>query len=270
MGLVTDPGGGGGKRSVLAAALHDPEGHHLAGLRRLAGALREVFGGFGVQVTRETAPAVVGFLRDELGAVIGRAPADAASIGRHRRESVRLAATLDPATTLYSDLDHVLRWIEADRLELERQLGPRADDLVVIGRSSAAMRVCPRRLRDTEAIVNHIYRLATGRSWDLMFAVRAMSPGAAAVIVEHGREDSIANDVEWPALVERAGLSLGYREADGLSYRTTQDFDARADTHDHDPAAWITRVEIANLHARALKRILAASGGSWGQDGRAR
>ncbi len=241
---------------MLAATVHDPDGHYLAGLTRLAAVLRKTFAGFGVLATNETAPEVVACLEHELGAAIIRAAADPSSIGKHRRQAVRLASTLDPTLVLYSDLDHVLRWIEVDPDELQRHLMPLPADFVVIGRSNTAMEACPRRLRDTEAIVNHIYRLATGRDWDLMFAVRAMSPQAAAAIVEYSREDSIANDVEWPSVAEQTGLTIDYRAADGLSYRVTQDFEAEADAHDDDPAAWIARVEIAHLAASAFKRTL--------------
>ncbi|MGA8114031.1 MAG: hypothetical protein WCA46_10250 [Actinocatenispora sp.] len=246
----------GRDRPVLAATVHDPGGHYLAGLTRLAAPLRDMFAGFGVLATSETAAEVVAFLQYELDARVGRAAADVGRIGRHRREAVRLAATLDPSLVLYSDLDHVLRWIETDPGELRRHVTEPPADLVVVGRTDTAMRACPRRLRDTEAIVNHIHHLATGRDWDLLFAVRAMSPRAAAVVVGYAREDSIANDVEWPAVVERAGLTVAYREADGLSYRITRDFDTDADTHDDDPREWIDRVEMANLHTRVLRRIL--------------
>lgn len=244
------------ERPALAATVHDPHGHFLAGVRRLAEPLREVFHGIGVLATTATSNAVVTFLEDELGAAVGRAQPAAERIGTHRREAVRLATTFEPSVVLHADLDHALRWIEADRAELQRHLAEKPADFVVIGRTERAMNACPRRLRDTEAIVNHIYRLATGRDWDLMFATRLLSPKAAAVIVEHGTEDSIANDVEWPFVAERMGLSVAYREAHGLSYRITADFDADTDHHDDDPLAWVTRVELAYLHAQTLRRML--------------
>jgi hypothetical protein len=240
-------------RPALAATVHDPHGHFLEGLRRLAEPLREVFHGIGVLAT---STAVVAFLENDLGAAVGRAQPAAERIGTHRREAVRLATTFEPSVVLHADLDHALRWIEADAAELRQHLAELPADFVVIGRTERAMNACPRRLRDTEAIVNHIYRLATGRNWDLMFATRVMSRKAAAVIVEHGTEDSIANDVEWPFVAERMGLSVAYREAHGLSYRITADFDTDADHHDDDPRAWIARVELANLHAQTLQRIL--------------
>lgn len=177
------------------------------------------------------------------------------SVGKHRRAAVGLAATPEASRVLYCDLDHVLRWVEVDRTELERCLEEPSADFVVIGRSERAMRACPARLRDTEAIVNHIYRLVTGHAWDLMFAVRSMTPAAARVIVDRSTEDTIANDVEWPVLAERSGLSVGYREADGLSYRVPRDFDVAHDAHDANPSEWAHRVELANLQAQTLKRL---------------
>lgn len=245
------------RRPVLAATVHDPDGTFVAVLKRIAPALREIFGGFGILATESTSDDVVALLERDLAAEVGRAPADG-NIGRHRRESVRLAS--GESAVLYSDLDNVLRWIEADSQEVAKVLTSPDADLIAVGRTERAMAACPRRLRDTEAIVNHIYALATGRRWDLMFAVRLLSPVAARLIVEQGAEDSLANDVEWPLLIERAGLEVGYREADGLSYRIRRDFDADSDQHDEDPLLWIERIEIANLHGRVLKEFLESTG----------
>ncbi|HVX44770.1 MAG TPA: hypothetical protein VHC49_12835 [Mycobacteriales bacterium] len=240
-------------RTALAATVHDPYNHLLDWLRRAGPALRETFSGFGILATEPTSNEVVGFLED-LGATVHREPPDG-NVGRHRRQAVSLAGN---ESVLYSDLDNLLRWIDADRPELERLLSTPDADLIVIGRSAPAMAACPRRLRDTEAIVNHIYALETGRIWDLMFAVRLLSPFAAKIVADQGRENTLASDVEWPLLVERAGLSVGYREAGGLSYRTRQDFDAAHDRNDGSPRHWIQRVEIAADHCRVLKQFLAA------------
>jgi hypothetical protein len=151
----------------------------------------------------------------------------------------------------------MLRWIETDPAELRTVLDaqPQAD-MLVVGRSTHAFAAEPARLRETERLVNHIYELMTGRAWDLMFAVRRLSRRCAETVVRDSRIDTIANDVEWPLLAERAGFSLGYAQADGLYYRAMDDFDAAADTHDREPAEWIRRIEIATLHADMLKAYL--------------
>jgi hypothetical protein len=244
-------------RPALAATVHDPGNNFLAALHRAAPVLREIFGGFGILATEPTSDDVVRFLERDLAAAVGRAPADG-NIGRHRRESVRLASS--DSAVLYSDLDNLLRWVEADRHEVEKMLASLDGDLLIVGRTDRAMAACPRRLRDTEAIVNHTYALATGHHWDLMFAIRLLSPAAARVIVEQSREDSIANDVEWPLLIEQTGLDVDYREADALSYRIRQDFEAVCDRRDGDPLLWIQRVELANLHVGVVKRFLTGRG----------
>jgi len=138
-------------RPALAATVHDPDSKLLAALYRAAPALREVFGGFGILATDPTSDDVVQFLERDLGAVVGRAPAEGTKIGQHRRESVRLASG-GGSVVLYSDLDNMLRWIEADRQEVAKILESFDGDLVVVGRTARALAACPRRLRDTEVI----------------------------------------------------------------------------------------------------------------------
>lgn len=243
---------------VLAATVHDRTGASIDGLRRCGEAVRHLFAGVCVLATEPTSSQVVKFLHDDLDATVIRAAANG-EVGRHRRAAVQLARRSGLANVFYCDLDHVLRWIDVAPQEIATIISEPEADLVVVGRTPRAMSSCPARLRETESIVNHIYELATGHAWDLMFAIRLMSPTAADIVVSQGIEDSYANDVEWPLLVEEAGLTVEYREADGLSYRIAEDFDATADRHDGDPGRWIERVHIANLHAQAIGRRLAAA-----------
>lgn len=245
-------------RTVLAATVHDGGGTFLPLLERLVAPLRELFDGFAVVATESTADVSADFLADAYGATVHRVPPNG-NIGEHRRESISMALRNSPELVMYSDLDHVLRWAAADRAELEKTLRSLDAEFTVVGRTERAMRACPARLRETESIVNHIYRLMTGRAWDLMFAVRAMTPRAAEKVVEQCTENSIANDVEWPLVVERNGVPVGYLEADALSYRTAPDINSAADTHDADPLKWIQRIEIAHQHAQVLKRVLASA-----------
>ncbi|HEX4213088.1 MAG TPA: hypothetical protein VIA06_07175 [Candidatus Dormibacteraeota bacterium] len=247
-----------GDRPALAVTAHDPGAHLLPGLKRVAGRVQELFSGVGALITEETSPAIESFLRVELGASIAREAADVAAIGRHRRISVDLARHCTSAGVLHSDLDHLLRWIEADHGEVSQCLRVGGTtDLLVVGRTQAAMDACPRRLRETERVVNHIHQLITGRAWDLMFAIRHLSPRACESIVRLGREDTLANDVEWPLLCESLGLEVDYLAASHLSYLTTEDFDGAGDTRDDDPELWIQRVEVLHLDALALRRFIA-------------
>ena len=220
------PGDDGGMaRTTLAVALHDPDGRTVAALDRLGDALRGCFPFVALNATMETHVSVLDAFSAGLGAEVITHDPDERLIGQARRNAVELALSLGGDQILYSDGDHLLRWIESRPDEVRAALDAPVADLLVVGRSPGALAAAPQRLRDTEAVVNHIYRLMRpGRAWDLMFAVRRLTPEAAAVVVDSCREQTIASDVTWPLLVERHGLTVDYVAADGLSYRTIHDF----------------------------------------------
>ena len=241
----------------LAVTVHDRAGRMVAGIEREADRLASVFSGVAVAGTDQTHEAVFSALAGCLPTVSARHPPGEDTIGAARREAVGLALEAGAAAVLYSDLDHLLRWIGADQTELEACLDAETGaEVLVVGRSPAAFEASPARLRETERLVNHVYELMTGRDWDLMFAIRRLSRGAGRAIVEHCREDTIANDVVWPLLAERLGFSVGYLAAEGLSYLTTADFDQDVDRRDHDPRGWIQRIAIAAGHAHAMTAFL--------------
>jgi len=240
---------------ALAAAVHDPLGRIVPAIERLALPLRQTFSTIALNISDATAPAVATAAQAELGATIITHPAEEAAIGRIRRDAVRLA--LGDAAVLYSDFDHLLRWIEHGPASLQQILVQQPEtDFLVIGRSDHAMASQPQRLRDTERLVNHVHSLLTGESWDLMFAIRRMNRPAAELIVSHSRVDTLANDVEWPLLARKLGLNVGYAEADALFYRTIEEFGASADTGDCDPLQWIRRLEFAALNATVMRSFL--------------
>jgi hypothetical protein len=235
---------------ALAATIQDVAGRLIPAIARNADAFRAAFDGIAINITDTTAPSVVDAVRAHLGASTMTHRQGEAIIGRARRDAARLALEFPADAILHCDFDHMLRWVETDAAELaaihDYQPGI---DMLVVGRTAHAFAAEPARLRETERIVNHIYDLMTGRPWDLMFAVRRLSRRCAEGIVRDSRIDTIANDVEWPLLAERAGQSLGYAQAGGLYYRAMDDFGTAADTHDAEPGEWIRRIEIATLHA---------------------
>jgi hypothetical protein len=244
--------------TALAAAVHDPAGNLTAAIHRLAPQLTQTFAAIALNISDATAPDVVAAAKQQLGAEIIIHPQGEETIGRIRRDAVRLV--LGHPTILHSDFDHMLRWIEHDPRDLRRILEHSPDtEFLVIGRSARALAAGPRRLQETERLVNHVHALLTGDHWDLMFAVRRMSHGAAATVVSQSRVDTLANDVEWPLLARRAGLTLGYAESDALFYRTIEEFGAPADTGDGEPLQWIRRLEFAALQATAMRAFLPAA-----------
>ena len=248
-------------RPILATTVADRKGRLIAKAGALAPVVSELFSGVSAFATTETHPELVRVL-DSIGASIERADSDSDLIGRHRRRALGSALSLGVEShILYMDLDHLLRWIENDHQELlsTLQLIPKWGCLV-IGRSPASLRALPRRLAETESIVNRIYYLNTGRSWDLMMSARGFSFAAARDVVEHCTVDNIGNDVAWPLLCDSLQYTMGYAEADGLTYRTNADYAAdSADTQDNEPLAWAARVTIASQHVQAMLPYLSES-----------
>jgi hypothetical protein len=155
---------------------------------------------------------------------------------------------------VYMDFDHLLRWIENGASELDCVLEATAEyDCAVIGRGPHSLAALPERLASTEAIVNHVYCLMTSRPWDVMMAARSFSRQAAEAIVEGCSVDSIGNDVAWPLFCEARRLSVGYVEAEGLTYRTNVDYASDlVDARDGDPREWAKRVLLAAQHIEAM------------------
>lgn len=241
--------------TVLGATLHDPVGRTAEAIKRMAPRLRMVFPALAINISDATRPEVVEAVQALGGKTMTHA-ANEANIGRFRREAVAMAA--DGRNVLYADFDHLLRWVEFGFEDLQRVLASEPDaDFLVVGRSDAALAAEPRRLRETENLVNHTHALLTGNYWDLMFAIRRLSPAAVSLIARESRVDSLANDVEWPLLARRAGLRLGYVQSDALFYRTIEAFGASADYGDSDPLQWIRRLEFAARHASAMRSFLA-------------
>jgi hypothetical protein len=241
---------------VLALAVHDPQGHLVGKLDKLLSGLCERFDSLAVHATTSTHRGILERLQSA-GASLRTAPADSEVIGRHRREAVGLALEAGAVGhILYLDLDHALRWLENDAEEMDAAVQRiQRSDCTVIGRGPQSMTTLPRRLAMTEGVVNEIFRLVSGLSWDVMMAARGLSRRAAEAIVEDCDVDTIGNDCAWPLFCQSRGFTLDYLEANGLTYRTNPDYAADVDDrHDEDPVAWALRVRLAAQHVEASFR----------------
>lgn len=240
---------------ALAVTCHDPLGRFAPGIEHAGRSLSEVFGALAVNATTETHPATIDALRAlDLPTTFVEHGAGTVGIGTARQDALALGVRSGLARVFYSDLDHVLRWLSTARDEVERCLAERDQDLLVVGRSPAAMADAPERLRRTEELVNHVYGLANGldeRS-DLMIAMRLMTRATAQTIVTHSRETSIASDVTWPMLVAARGGSVGAFHGDGIRFRARDDFGQDVDRRDGDPREWHQRMVTATAHVTAI------------------
>lgn len=241
----------------LAATLADRKGELIDKGRHTWPALAERFSHIAMHATETTHPDWLRWF-DEHNVPYRTAPAGVDVIGLHRRRALQLAVETAADRYVYADLDHMLRWVERMPADLDRVLAQAASaDCVVIGRSAGAFAAAPKRLRDTEAIANHIFELATGHAFDLMMAARCFSPAAARHVAAKSEVDTVGNDVAWPMLCETAGFTLGYVDSDGLTYETNTVYanDSR-DEQDADAQAWMARIGYLAQHVAAMKPFL--------------
>jgi hypothetical protein len=246
--------------TAFATILHDPEALLAGPLEAAAPALVATFAGIAVSLTEATHPSIEQIVAEVLGARVMRHPTGEEFIGLGRRSAVGLALELGTERVLYADPDHMLHWLAAAADELQAVLTAQPETgFLIVGRSARAFAAVPQRLQRTEGPINRTYELITGRRADLLSAVRRMDRAAAADIVDQSRVDSFANDVEWPLLAEQLGHSVGYVDADGLLYRTIEEFSSPADSYDSDPLQWIRRIEMAAEQARAMRPFLRPS-----------
>lgn len=239
---------------ALATTFGDREGVLASKIEGLLPGVVRRFDVVAVQVLTGTHPRILSQLQ-EGGVILATAEPDMNRIGRHRREALRMALEYGSTSRIvYMDFDHLLRWLENDASELDRVLEATAEyDCAVIGRGIRSLAALPERLASTEAIVNHVFRLTTGHRWDVMMAARSFSRRAAEAIVDGCTVDSIGNDVAWPLFCEAWGLSVGYVEAEGLTYRTNVDYASDlVDARDGAPRAWAERVLLAAQHMEAM------------------
>jgi hypothetical protein len=86
-----------------------------------------------------------------------------------------------------------------------------------------------------------------------MMAARSFSRRAAEAIVADCTVDTVGNDGAWPLFCETRRLSVGYVQAEGLTYRTNVDYASDlVNARDGDPRAWAARVLLAAQQIEAM------------------
>lgn len=228
--------------------------------------LSQIFAALAIQASYASQPAALGPLR-AAGALVRQEPHaefnSIAMLGGSRRAALELGLQAGAGALLFCDFDRALHWAEfhpAELADVASQLG--AHDCTVLGRTPRAFGTHPRIQRDTEAIINHVYQLASGRGWDVTAAARGLSRRAAEALLAGCPERSIGVDVAWPLFLQRVGgFSLGYRATEGLEFETADRFGDQIaaaggrerwiEQLDADPQQWAFRLDMARIEVEA-------------------
>jgi hypothetical protein len=252
---------------ALAITYHDPQGGLLGQLRRVLPILQELFAGIGVAASAAAFTESLACLEQARAAIAREAappPGQGPRIGRARRLALDRALTFDCPLLFYCDGDRLFHWADHCPTELAA-VARRIEewDFTVLGRTPGAFASHPRVQRDTEAIVNHVFSLATGRPWDLTAAARGLSRRAAESILAGCPDEGISTDVSWPlCLLGDGRFSLGYLETEGLAFETAErqaaevaaagGVEAWLTGIDADPRHWLGRLELARQEVSGI------------------
>ena len=251
---------------ALALTLHDPENRLYEQTRRALPRLAEIFSGFAIRPSSVTNPGVL-TLFSAAGARLDLTSPPmqpGTKLGLARRQAVALALEDDAPHVMYCDCDRVLHWAECYPEELARVAkGVCENDFTVLGRTPRAFDRHPRVQRDTEAIINHVFRLVSGWDWDVGAGARGLSRRAAEAVVADCSDENLSTDVSWPLLLRAQGeFTLGYIPTEGLEFETADRYAAEADAlggreawlaqFDADPQRWLERPDLARGHLEAM------------------
>lgn len=236
---------------AFAATHHDPEELLYHQTRRLLPVLRALYAHLTIVVTSSTPRRTQDMLSEAGCSVFDRGtdlPDEGMSyLGLWRRKALELSLrdSHEAAYIHFCDFDRILHWAEHYPDELRSVLATIPQyDFTVLGRTARAFASHPRIQRDTEAIINHIFALASGQPWDVTAASRGLSRRAAGLIVAGCHDDTIGNDCSWPLFLQRYDhLQLGYRETEGLEFETLDRYSAEELAALGGPAGWFARVD---------------------------
>ncbi len=249
---------------VLATTHHDPDGRLYDQAMRMLPALGSIFQRIAVLITTTTEPRSFELLAGAGALVASAKPDGYHQLGHSRRAALALGLQTGQPWILLCDLDRILHWVEYFPEELADVVDRLPDhDFSVLGRTTAAFDSHPRIQRDTEAIVNHVYGLASGRGWDITAAARGIGRRAAEAILAGCLDETIGTDASWPLFLQRQGtFTLGYCTTQGLEFETPDRFplevaaagsrEAWTAQLDTDPRHWALRLAIAQAEVAAM------------------
>lgn len=250
---------------VLTSTHHDPDRRLVAQSERVLPALRRIFPAIAVLASQTTPPDALAPL--EAAGVLVRLvpPQGLVLLGRTRRDALAVGLEAGAEWLFFCDLDRILHWAEFYPDELSQTAAAITGvDLTVLGRTPRAFASHPRTQRDTEAIINSVFAATFGAPWDITAAARGLSRRAAKAILAGCQEETIGTDGAWPLFAHTAGLSLAYRETEGLEFETPDRFpheiaaaggiDRWLAQLDASASEWAARVAIAKVEVEAVLR----------------
>ena len=249
-------------KPALAILYHDPEGKLDAEVAQCLPLLNEIYGAIAICASPQANPSVLDRWAAAGAQIQVETRGDDLAIyrlGKARRIAITLALETGADFAHYCDGDRILHWAQQYPDEL-RQASQRVAeaDFTVLGRTARAFESHPGVQRDTEAIINQVFRRVSGFDWDMGSGSRGVSRRAMDYLSAHCADETLSVDVTWPlCLRQRPDLSMAYWTVEGLEFESGDGYDHQQidqahyadwlDQLDQDPQRWAFRLKIAQL-----------------------
>lgn len=205
---------------IALSTLHDPEGVFLPLVEKVKDGLRDNFAGAIIAYTKGTTSELLNVLKG-LGLILVLG----GLWGESKKAALEKALKTDSQRFFFCDFDKILHWLLIEKEELRSILAfsPK-EDFLIFGRDKKTMATYPASWVETESISSHLVLQVLGLSMDVDAAVCLLNRKAAEVICKNSIEKSWGVCAEWPILVYKARLKIGYREAKGLTWEDPDRF----------------------------------------------
>lgn len=245
----------------LISPLHDPEGKYLEIIKKWASLLPNFYSQIILRVTRKTNLKVLTKLQN-LGFIVlqgdhpyGEAHRQALAYGLNKRGKIFHC----------SDFDRILHWTSSHPKELKKTL-KKANfaDYIILGRTKRAFATHPPSWQLTEKIDNTLLSKVLGFTVDIGAGSAILNQKAVKTILAKSKEMAFSILAEWPLLVKKVGLKVGYLAVEGYEWEDPDRFQKEIKKMGYQKwlesydslNEWQKRIEITNQRTKLILKLI--------------
>lgn len=249
------------KQPFLLSPLRDPQGSYLEVIQERGPLLEKYYSLVILGVTNTTHSKVLKTL-EKMKFVILQGNY---SYGEGYRRALAWGAKKDGEIFHCADFDRILHWASSYPNELKKTLKktPTAD-YVILGRTKRAFATHPLSWQLTEKINNTLLSKVLGVKVDIGAGSAILNKKAAKIILTKSSELSFSILAEWPLLIKKAGLKVGYLAIEGQEWEDPDRFQKEIkkigyknwlEAYDR-PYEWQKRLAITIQTAKLILKFL--------------
>lgn len=244
----------------VVSTLHDCEGRFLALVRKFRKDFPKNLTGTIISHTKETNQSLIALLES-----LGMIPVLGGKWGEARRIGMAEALDSSEERFFFCDFDKILHWLSVERNEFISLLNCQTEkDFLVLGRGKKVFETYPQSWQRTESIINELVSQKFGFRVDVLASACILNRKTGREIIAQSKEKEWGSCVEWPLLVYKSGLKIGYQELEGLTWEDPDRFEKEIkkigrkfwqEENYNSISEWEKRVMICGQQLAVVKRL---------------